>query len=336
MLLKLDQVHLLTMRMKILVALVCADFALMTAAQFSCDPLTQYQRSGQCCQMCSPGTHMLSQSPCFEPRCSECGESEYQDKYNTDSKCQQQPYCDANRNFQVSTQDNKKKKISCMCLLGFHCSGEICSICVPHTTCKPGEGAVAIGNHTHDTVCQKCPEGSFSFNDSWESVCIKHTECGSGYELWQKGTAISDNVCERMTRMYIGLLIGFLFLVSLIVAACLYTVHVKRKKKSFDIAGENGHLAINNRHIYTPVDDPENEQPLFVTQISKEECGTRTPEENVDEGSLEEGSDSGVYTQKGNFLKQETGKQEILSLQEESQTSTVVGEGPQDSFNQMG
>ncbi|KAG7519670.1 tumor necrosis factor receptor superfamily member 5-like [Solea senegalensis] len=147
-----------------------------TAAQSHCDPITQYEKAGQCCRMCSPGTSMSAQSTCLEPQCTECGEKEYQDKYNSERQCHRQPYCDPNKNFQSSTQESKKKRTTCLCELGFHCSSEACLTCVPHTACTPGHWAQSTGNHTHDTVCQKCPEGSFSTSNSWNSVCTKWTE----------------------------------------------------------------------------------------------------------------------------------------------------------------
>uniref|UniRef100_A0A672HW97 TNFR-Cys domain-containing protein n=1 Tax=Salarias fasciatus TaxID=181472 RepID=A0A672HW97_SALFA len=170
----------------------------MAAAQLQCDPVTQYEDRGRCCLKCEPGTSMKSGSSCEEPQCKECEDNEYQEKYTTATKCERQDYCDENRNFKWRTLQNKKKRIPCECKDGFHCSSELCLTCVPHRMCPPGLGARSIGNHTHDTVCEKCPEGQFSNDSSWRSVCQKWTVCGNNFHVSKEGTAESDVECGKL------------------------------------------------------------------------------------------------------------------------------------------
>lgn len=128
---------------------------------------------------------MSSLGTCLEPQCQECRENEYQDKYTRESKCQLQPYCDRSKtnsakllfscrvidvclgfqhrvqlvtvllpdtNFQAADHDTKKRT-TCICKVGFHCSGEECMICVPHSTCGPGHGVHSKGaTHLSDPL----------------------------------------------------------------------------------------------------------------------------------------------------------------------------------------
>uniref|UniRef100_A0A668VTC5 TNFR-Cys domain-containing protein n=1 Tax=Oreochromis aureus TaxID=47969 RepID=A0A668VTC5_OREAU len=220
----------------------------MTVAQASCDPETQYEEEGQCCLMCKPGTSM-STKDCKNPRCQSCPDNHYQDKYTTENKCLLQPYCDRNKNFEDPFPKSKTQKSICECKVGFHCSSKDCITCVEHTVCQPGYGAKVIGNKSQDTECEKCPDGTFNNNTSWDAHCRKWTECETGYHVEEKGTHTTDNTCEEKPT-------------------CTETT-------------------LN--------------MPL-------------TPEENEDDPSHELSSEG--FTEKGNQVMQERGKEEIVSRQE--------------------
>uniref|UniRef100_A0A8D3BB79 CD40 molecule, TNF receptor superfamily member 5 n=1 Tax=Scophthalmus maximus TaxID=52904 RepID=A0A8D3BB79_SCOMX len=267
----------------------------VAAAQSRCDPLTQYEKAGQCCRMCFPGTSMSSTSTCTDPQCEECGEDEYQDKYNTEPRCQRQPYCNPLKNFQASAQQSKKKRSTCLCRLGFHCSSEACMTCVPHTTCKAGHGTRSIGNQTHDTVCQECPEGSFSISNTWDSVCEKWTD---GYHVRERGTDVSDSVCGE-------------FCVG---KGCVDLCHGDR----WELPKEPSLLS------FTPVDQTE-KVPMCpeLQSIQDDEDRMRTPEENEDDLRDDMSADVVALTENGKFVTQERGKTEIQP-QQESQTHTYT------------
>ncbi|XP_035512976.1 tumor necrosis factor receptor superfamily member 5 [Morone saxatilis] len=302
---------------------------LQTAAQ-PCDPLTQYMKNGQCCQMCGPGTSMLMSSTCQEPECRICGDAEYQDKYTSEQKCQRQPYCDPNNNFRPPDNVLTKKTI-CMCKEGFHCSAEACITCVPHTPCNSGYGVKSEGNHLRDTVCEKCPKGTFSNEISLSGVCMKWTECGNGQRERQSGTDISDTICEETKRNH-TLLIS-ISVISAILVLVIAAVILCRKYGQRDARGnlkgcvescidEKVHLT-----GHKPITQPTDNEEEFMSpemQSSQEESSLRTPVENEDEPSQEMSSDMGQrLTENGNFVTQENGKTYILSRQE-SQTHTVT------------
>ncbi|XP_038577817.1 tumor necrosis factor receptor superfamily member 5 isoform X1 [Micropterus salmoides] len=315
-----------------LLLMVMWGFMAMTAAQSRCDPQTQYEQGNQCCKMCGPGTSMMSLGTCQEPQCKECGLNEYQETYTNKPKCERQPYCDPNKNFQENVKESKVKKSLCICQVGFHCSSEACITCVPHTTCKPGYEAQSKGNHTHDTVCGKCPKGTFSNESSWYGFCKKWTECQNGYHIQQNGTDISDNICEETKRGHVVVICVVVFMiVAMVVAAfmCLKWRGTRDAKGKVKICVESC-LAekkeplreCTNVLITTPTDQTDEESTLPEVQTSQEEGFGRTPEENEDELSQEMSTDV-VFTENGNFVTQENGKTEILSRQE-SQTQTFT------------
>ncbi|KAG7221648.1 hypothetical protein INR49_000015 [Caranx melampygus] len=293
-----------------------------TAAQPHCDPQTQYEVGERCCMMCSPGTHMTGQASCDVPKCEECGENEYQDKHTHGIKCKRQPYCDPNKHFQKSVGQNKKQQIPCLCVQGFHCSSEQCLTCVPHTSCKPGHGAASIGNQTHDTVCQKCPEGWFSTEDSWSDVCQRHAKCQDGYHVKQSGTDKSDNICEKtrehiLTVVTVAVSLAAVIIFSVVLLFCRGNAKTRVKGCVESCRGETWEIHRDPIPI-TAEDDDDGKDTAPVRLLSQEEGSTRTPVEDLDEHSEEMSLDP-CRTENGNYVGQEMGKAETLSRQE-SQT----------------
>ncbi|XP_060930451.1 tumor necrosis factor receptor superfamily member 5 isoform X2 [Limanda limanda] len=313
------------MRVSVLVLLVCEQLLVLTSAQSRCDPLTQYDQAGQCCTMCAPGTRMLSPSLCLTPQCAECGQHEYQNRYNTEPRCKPQPYCDPNKNMEDSQPASKKKQSTCSCLRGFHCSSDVCVTCVPHTTCNPGQRAKSIGNHTQDTVCESCPEGSFSVSTSWNSVCTKWTECESGYQVQEKGTHVSDMVCVETPRNQGGLIAAAAVfgsvLIIIVLVCCLCRGDTRQRAKGCleSCRGDREKLPREpSPLLFTQVDETENDPEL---QLSQEDEDMKIPEENL-EGEREELVSEGVLSENGQFVTQERGKDSIQPQQEtQAQTS---------------
>ncbi|XP_032377465.1 tumor necrosis factor receptor superfamily member 5 isoform X2 [Etheostoma spectabile] len=318
----------------LLLLLLLLGFVAMTTAQPQCDPLTEHELDGQCCKMCGPGTRMSSSSPpssCQDPQCVDCGDNEYQEKYTKETKCQRQPYCDPHKNFQTAVHKSKKKQSPCVCKEGFHCSSKECITCVPHTPCKPGYGVQNIATHMEDTVCQKCPEGTFSNDSSWHSVCMEWTECESGYRIRQSGTDVSDNICEETSRRHIVLIVVLALGIGAL--AILGIVYWLCKGKQEDAHGKvcvgscfgDGRQPLRETKVLitNPTDATDEESmKLPELQSSQEEGGAGTPEENEDQQSQE--ISAGLFlTENGKLVTEEHGKSSHLSRQE-SQPHTIT------------
>ncbi|XP_029362409.1 tumor necrosis factor receptor superfamily member 5 [Echeneis naucrates] len=320
------------MMMKIL--LIICTLTAVTAAEFHCDPQTQYGREGQCCKKCNPGTYMVKMS-CELPDCKECGENHYQDDFTTDAECKPQPFCDRNKNFQPAVSHNKRKRTTCLCLLGHHCSSEACITCVPHTSCEPGHWSRRVGNSTHDTICEKCPVGWFSDKTSWNSSCLKHTKCEGEYQIRLSGTETSDNVCEKIQREHNVAIIIFAVLAAVVlIAICVAFVCREGARRSIKDCINSCHRETwepqrDTIVPMTPEDDAEI-QPMFdQTVVSQEEASSRTPEENEDElnGEMSVGPHR---TENGNYVGQEMGKTETVPREE---SCTQSHSGTENSLN---
>ncbi|XP_033987625.1 tumor necrosis factor receptor superfamily member 5 isoform X1 [Trematomus bernacchii] len=315
-------------KMHLLLPILLLGFIVMNSAQQQCDPLTQYANEiGDCCKMCGPGYRMSSPSPCQDPRCEECRENEYQDKYTKNTACRRQPYCDPNINFQVIDHESKKERTTCLCQEGFHCSSAECITCVPHTTCTPGDGALSRGDHTQDTVCQKCPEGTFSNDSSWDGPCKQWTECESEDHIQQSGTGVTDNICEanRKHPIVIGVVVAFVLLAALGVALYIYKgqrgdARGKVKGCFQSCWGEKRELLSETKVDMT---QPTADEELLS---HPEEEGAGVPEENEDQPSDENLSDV-LFSDNGNFVTQDIGVSSKLSRQE-SQPHTLTGDPP--------
>lgn len=295
------------------------------AAEPLCDPLTQEEREGECCKKCGPGTSMKSKIPCEDPMCTECEENEYMETYTTDAKCQRQPYCDPNKNFQWVTHMSKKKRHTCLCKVGFHCSSETCITCVSHTVCKAGYEAFIKGNQTHDTVCRKCPDGTFSATVSWDDVCQKKTECPSGYEP-QEGGDESDTICVEKRRLHTGLICAVVVGIAVAVISfslCFFckdkTGYAKQKVKACLEAQNEDNTELDKEKTF-PITTPTNDHPgsLLISFPSQEEGNSTSPEEGTSMAP-EENEETGL-TVNGNVLTQEGGKETILSQPETNET----------------
>ncbi|XP_061758662.1 tumor necrosis factor receptor superfamily member 5 [Nerophis ophidion] len=298
--------------------------AVMTAGQLQCDPQTQYQQNGQCCQKCPPGTSMSSFSVCTEPLCLDCDEDEYQDAFTTEATCKRQPYCDPNKNFEFVKQASKRQKSVCMCQRGFHCSSGACLTCVPHRSCEPGWGAIVQGNQTHDTVCHKCPQGSFSNKSLWDADCVVWTKCENGYHVGRSGSDKSDVVCEksRGPRVAIAIVVFPVVFVAFIAAIVVCLSRGQKEKKKVDISEvrvQNPLIENKSENEAPGVEVVPPGRPLVVTQPSSEDATTGVPEENKDDPS------DRLLTVNGNYVMQENGKAEVLSCQE-SQNGTLMRE----------
>ncbi|KAJ8027881.1 Tumor necrosis factor receptor superfamily member 16 [Holothuria leucospilota] len=63
--------------------------------------------------------------------------------------------------------------------------------------CPPGYGVNKECSETADTVCRRCPEGSFSDSSTRRGECKQCTPCMDEYDTLQECTPNSDRVCRN-------------------------------------------------------------------------------------------------------------------------------------------
>uniref|UniRef100_A0A8C9W195 TNFR-Cys domain-containing protein n=1 Tax=Scleropages formosus TaxID=113540 RepID=A0A8C9W195_SCLFO len=107
-----------------------------------------------------------------------------------------------------------------------------CRAAKEHTTCKPGHFIKHPGTDSTDTVCEICPERSFSNGSSIS--CTPHTDCESkGLPTIKPGDSVSDSQCgNKSWEMIVFLsLLGMSVLLLAGGGVIGYFFYIKRKRK---------------------------------------------------------------------------------------------------------
>ncbi|XP_078063324.1 tumor necrosis factor receptor superfamily member 5-like [Mustelus asterias] len=204
-----------------------------------CGP-AKYLNDGECCSMCPPGTRVFKHcTRNVDATCKCCTDGEYTEQPNSFEKCLSCKVCDHELGLQVQYACTYTDNTICGPREGYFCIDRYCHMGRKHKTCPPGEGVKEKGTQFEDTVCEGCPEGTYSNNDSSTHTCEKWTVCE---EIKQKqvtlGTARTDTVCEEEKSRTVVIIAAVIVPVLLIIAGpvLLYLCKKKGKQsKSIDI-----------------------------------------------------------------------------------------------------
>ncbi|XP_050662527.1 tumor necrosis factor receptor superfamily member 5 isoform X1 [Macaca thibetana thibetana] len=200
----------------------------------------QYLINSQCCSLCQPGQKLVSDCTEFtETECLPCGESEFLDTWNRETRCHQHKYCDPNLGLRVQQKGTSETDTICTCEEGLHCTSESCESCVPHRSCLPGFGVKQIATGVSDTICEPCPVGFFSNVSSAFEKCRPWTSCETkDLVVQQAGTNKTDVVCGPQDRqralVVIPICLGILFVILLLVLVFISESSEKVAKKPND------------------------------------------------------------------------------------------------------
>ncbi|XP_028667490.1 tumor necrosis factor receptor superfamily member 5-like isoform X2 [Erpetoichthys calabaricus] len=239
-----------------------------------CDPgLIFSEEEKMCCEMCSPGTRLISGCR-RDVTCHPCGNSEYQKEYNREKSCVQRNYCDGNVGFKTVFSGSATENSKCECMEGLHCEQASCELCRKHTECPVGYGVKENGTSKTDTVCEPCPKGYFSNVLSSTEPCLKWTECSN---VQVNGNASSDNICGGNNAA----IIAVICILCLLIVSVVVLYHFKGRIAS--ICKQNK----PHQPRLIPVTEPEPKTPMEETfseegQIVMQETGKEhhMPEED--------------------------------------------------------
>ncbi|KAI4874364.1 hypothetical protein NFI96_017454 [Prochilodus magdalenae] len=257
----------------------------LPAVVYCCDPSTHYVENDKCCKMCGPGTRMKQRTDCTDPNCEMCGTGEYQASYTKEFKCQQQPFCDPNLNFKIQTNPSTTQLISCECIPDHHCSSQECISCVKNTVCKPGQQVKTLGTLKSDTVCEPCPNGTFSITHTMK--CQPWTSCPSGHFESVPGTQTSDRSCELHSNIRLG--VGIVILLVVVVLMILGAYYCYRKGKTGSACLEekfqqhcSAFLHGKNNNQHQPVEDKATTENELLQPINASQPHNEPQEDNED------------------------------------------------------
>ncbi|XP_023683299.1 tumor necrosis factor receptor superfamily member 6B [Paramormyrops kingsleyae] len=154
------------------------------------------------CERCPPGTHMVQHcSATKRTQCAPCPPQHYTQEWNYLRRCL---YCRqlCGDGQVVSEACSASQNTICQCKLGYFMQDDFCR---QHTKCRPGYGVKVKGTAEVDTVCEKCPLGSYSPGGVSEVVCRNHTDCKSlRLQTVLKGGAWHDSLCASCDSLRAG------------------------------------------------------------------------------------------------------------------------------------
>ncbi|XP_069774294.1 tumor necrosis factor receptor superfamily member 1B-like isoform X2 [Narcine bancroftii] len=161
-----------------------------------------------CYAKCPPGKFLVA--PCLEgffPQCTLCPAGSHSETWNLEASCSScRGPCRQDMGLIEIQPCTKNSRRRCSCRSGTFCRNGMlpedttCTRCDPLSKCPPGEGVSRPGDHSRDTQCQKCPEGTFSNHSSVSDQCTPHRNCSSQADVQSiPGNATSDTVCFTLT-----------------------------------------------------------------------------------------------------------------------------------------
>ncbi|XP_018587952.1 tumor necrosis factor receptor superfamily member 14-like isoform X2 [Scleropages formosus] len=278
---------------------ICTLFLLILKSNLNspCDR-AEYETDGQCCPMCPPGTRVYRQCTEFtSTSCVPCIGSTFTNKPNGLSYCFPCTVCDQGLLVKTVKECTASSDTVCGVLEGNYCIdpyGGGCRAAQKHTTCKPGHFIRQPGTDSADTVCENCPENSYSNGSS--TSCTPHTNCESkGLSPVKPGNSVSDSQCGQNGGPVIAwIVVGIIFVLSLVgggVALCIFRFSTKKTNSS-----PSGPLKQDQERPLKQREETEVDETRIPAQIPTN-CGINKErkfctELNISPQSVEDRSDS--------------------------------------------
>ncbi|XP_072537307.1 tumor necrosis factor receptor superfamily member 5-like [Salminus brasiliensis] len=201
----------------------------------------EYKINGECCPMCAAGyrvhTHCLGD---LSTTCAACVQLTYTDVPNGLTKCLSCTVCDEGSGLRIKRACSSTADTLCEPLLGYYCidiHGSNCRKAKKHSTCLPGQYINHTGTEFTDTICQECPEYTYS-NGSF-TFCKPHKKCEStGRITITLGTKTTDSECIDK-RSNLSFIISASSLVLVISGVSLRIIYLESKRRTEGVHREN-------------------------------------------------------------------------------------------------
>ncbi|XP_072888582.1 tumor necrosis factor receptor superfamily member 14-like isoform X3 [Hemitrygon akajei] len=176
--------------------------------------------------------------------CNPCTSGEYMEHPNGLEKCFKCKICDAELGLQVKQNCTYTHNTICKPREGYYCI-DSCQMARKHTACSPGEGVKKKGTPFNDTVCEKCPHGTFSSEASTTEECKNWTVCETlKLKQVEPGSAEADVKCKAerngIVTVHVVVTIALVGIFLGIVAYVLWRKH-KHKQGNRNIPDTRNH-----------------------------------------------------------------------------------------------
>ncbi|XP_036602406.1 tumor necrosis factor receptor superfamily member 14-like isoform X5 [Trichosurus vulpecula] len=128
----------------------------------------EYEVDGQCCPICHAGYRVHETCTIMTgTTCVACDPGTYTAHQSGLKECLQCKVCDPEFGFMTIKECSSTSNTVCDCSPGYFCAdmkGDDCELCVHHQVCTPGQYVKSRGTKRKNTICETCPEETFSFN----------------------------------------------------------------------------------------------------------------------------------------------------------------------------
>ncbi|XP_072888583.1 tumor necrosis factor receptor superfamily member 5-like isoform X4 [Hemitrygon akajei] len=170
--------------------------------------------------------------------CNPCTSGEYMEHPNGLEKCFKCKICDAELGLQVKQNCTYTHNTICKPREGYYCI-DSCQMARKHTACSPGEGVKKKGTPFKDTVCEKCPDGTFSSEASTTEECKKWTVCEMAkLKQVEPGSAEADVKCEKVSAFNWKVVVSVVVVILLVILGGI-VAYVLRKNHKCETGNRN-------------------------------------------------------------------------------------------------
>ncbi|NXL57160.1 TNR8 factor, partial [Chordeiles acutipennis] len=139
--------------------------------------------------------------------CMRCGPEQYVNEAFPKPRCDACVSCAKEPDLVEKEPCSFNSSRVCECRPGLFCQTAVLNTCIrcqQHTVCEPGFGVKVRGTSTTDVICEQCPAGTFSDQNSSADICKPHTNCAELNKVaLSKGNATHDQVCLDQSPTYL-------------------------------------------------------------------------------------------------------------------------------------
>ncbi|NXJ70151.1 TNR16 factor, partial [Rostratula benghalensis] len=155
-----------------------------------------YTTSGECCKACNLGEGVVQPCGVNQTVCEPCLDSvTYSDTVSATEPCKPCTQCLGLQSMSAPCVESDDAV--CRCAYGYY-QDEPSGSCKECQVCEVGFGLVYPCRDTQDTVCEECPEGTFSSEANFVDPCLPCTTCEENEVMVKECTAISDAECRDL------------------------------------------------------------------------------------------------------------------------------------------
>ncbi|MEJ1283822.1 hypothetical protein NN561_014797 [Cricetulus griseus] len=166
-----------------------------------------YTHSGECCKACNLGEGVAQPCGANQTVCEPCLDSvTFSDVVSATEPCKPCTECLGLQS--MSAPCVEADDAVCRCAYGYYQDEETgrCEAC---SVCEVGSGLVFSCQDKQNTVCEECPEGTYSDEANHVDPCLPCTVCEDTERLLRECTPWADAECEgRWSRWHIPLMVS--------------------------------------------------------------------------------------------------------------------------------